>query len=175
MTGPHIVVLGLMGAGKSTVATALATRFARPWRDSDADIETLMGRTGREIAADSALGVGALHSLEEAVLLGALARDEPCVISAAGWVVESEVCRQSLARRATTVWLQAPAEVLRERMATGRHRRTSAPGELEALIARRTPMFHAVATVTLDASLPSDQVISAALAALAAPPPPRTE
>ncbi len=164
--GPHIVVLGLMGAGKSTVASALSARLHQPWRDSDADIETLMGRTGREIAADPNLGVERLHDLEEAVLLGSLARDEPSVISAAGSVVESSVCLLALHRRATVMWLNAAADVLRDRMAAGHHRRSYGPGELEALIKRRTPMFQSVATIVLDASLPAAALIEQATTAV---------
>lgn len=163
---PHIVVLGLMGAGKSTVAEALSAHLKQPWRDSDADIETLTGRTGREIAAAADLGVDRLHDLEEAVLLGALARVEPSVISAAGAVVESALCRMALPRRATVIWLRASADVLRQRMAAGHHRRAYAPGELEALIVRRTPMFESVATVTLDASLSADVLIAQATQAV---------
>jgi shikimate kinase len=165
----HIVVLGLMGAGKSTLASALASRLQRRWRDSDTDIERLMGSTGREIAADPALGVGALHGLEEAMLLGSLATAELAVISAAGWVVESALCREAMRRRATVVWLRAPAALLRRRMASGEHRRTSAPGEVEALIRRRSPLFEAVADIVLDASQRSEALLEQALVDLHAP------
>jgi shikimate kinase len=152
-----------MGAGKSTVASGLAARLEWPWRDSDADIEAVMGCTGRAIAADPTMGVDTLHALEEAVLLGALAASAPTVISAAAWVVESALCRAAMRRRARVVWLRAPVEVLRQRMATGTHRRTSARGELEALVARRTPMFEGVADVIVDALLPPHTIIDHAL------------
>ena len=73
-TRPHIAVIGLMGAGKSTLATAISSALGRVMRDSDVDIETLVGQTGREIALSG--GIDSLHRLEEAVLLGALAATE---------------------------------------------------------------------------------------------------
>jgi len=166
-----VVVLGLMGAGKSTLASALADRLARPWRDSDADIEIVTGRTGRLIAADPTMGLATLHALEEAVLVGALASEAPSVISGAAWVVESPLCREAMRRRAVVIWLHAPLALLRERVATGEHRRTYAAGELEALVARRTPMFESVADVTLDASLPADVLIQRAIDAILSPTP----
>ena len=166
MTQPHVVVLGLMGAGKSTIAERLAARLHRPWRDSDSDIEAATGRTGREVAADPAEGVDALHRLEEAVLLDALATDEPLVISAAGWVVEAARCRVQMRSRAFVVWLQAPADVLRARMATGQHRRASAPNELETLIERRTPLFQSVSDLVLDATDPPDALVAEVLSRL---------
>jgi shikimate kinase len=150
MSRPHVVILGLMGAGKSTLAAQLARYLERPWRDSDADIEARTQRSGREIAADPTQGVDTLHALEEVVLLDTLASDTPSVISAAGWVVESSTCQTAMRRRATVLWLHAPADVLRERMNSGVHRRTMAQGELEALTARRAPLFEHVADAILD-------------------------
>ena len=68
----HIVLVGLMGSGKSTVAAALAAALGVPLRDSDADIERDTGLTGRDIAARD--GIDALHALEARHLLDALGR-----------------------------------------------------------------------------------------------------
>ncbi len=166
LTTAHIAVVGLMGAGKSTLAHAVAQRLGVPWRDSDRDIETLTGRTGRELAADLGVGVDGLHHLEEAVLLGALASYYPLVVSAAGWVVESELCRTIMRHRAHVVWLHAPASVLVERMEAGTHRRTVTEAEVEALAKRREPLFRQVADQTLDASEGVDVLVAALLAGL---------
>jgi shikimate kinase len=160
MTRPHIVVLGLMGAGKSTLASALSDRLDMPWRDSDRDIETLTGRTGRQLSADPTVGVDGLHQLEEAILLGALATPDPTVISAAGWVVESPLCRTIMRHRAMVVWLEAPAPVLVERMQTAAHRRPVSLADVEQLVARREPLFQAVADHVFDATTPVDVIAS---------------
>jgi shikimate kinase len=153
---PHLVITGLMGVGKSTVATAVSRALGRAVRDSDVDIETLFGRTGRAIAADE--GVDELHRLESAVLLGALASDQPLVISAAAWVVEDVRCREALARRARVVVLKAPTDEVLRRIAAGDHRRAMDRRELEALAVRRRPLFDLVADTTVDAVGPVEDV-----------------
>lgn len=164
MTGPghpHVVITGPMGVGKSTTAEAVGARLQRPVHDSDRDIERLLGMTGAQVVAE--LGVDELHRLEEAVLLGALARDEPAVICAAGWVVEDELCRRALRARATVVVLRAPVDELIRRAATEDHRRPLAAAEVEALAARRAPLYEAVADLHLDAMEPTERLADAIL------------
>ncbi|MEM9892184.1 MAG: shikimate kinase [Actinomycetota bacterium] len=159
-----VVVTGPMGAGKSTVATAVADALGVPHRDSDHDLEALTGKPGVQLAAEHDVAV--LHRLEAAVLLGALADDRPTVVSAAASVVEDEWCRMALAARATTVVLTAPVDELLRRAATGEHRRPMTAEELTALMARRQPLFDAVADLTIDARQPADEVAEAVLAHL---------
>lgn len=162
--GRHVVIIGLMGAGKTTVAEAVARHRGWPMRDSDRDIEAATGRLGREVAASD--GVDALHRWEEAVLLDALGRPGPQVVAAAGWVVESAACREAMARSAVVVWLRVGHEELQRRMASGRHRRPLTGAELDAMVARRNPMMAAVADLVVDADGPREQVVGAVLAAL---------
>jgi shikimate kinase len=170
--GPHVAIIGLMGVGKSTTAERLATRLGWPYRDSDRDIEARTGRTGGEIAA--ADGIPALHRLEESVLLDALARDEPTVITAAGSTIESAACRLALGERAMVVWLTLDADSLADRIATGSHRRTMTRSELDALIVRRSTLFAATASHTLDASAPVDSIVNSIVshASIGTVPPP---
>lgn len=162
----HVVVVGLMGVGKTTAARGIAAALGRPLRDSDADVEALLGVTGAALAAQGR--VDDLHAMEEAVLLGALALDEPHVVAAAAWVVESPLCRGALARRATVVHLDLPVEQLRQRIAAGDHRRPIPSDELHAIAERRRPLFDEVADVRIDATLDPEQVVSVALDAIAA-------
>ena len=157
--GPHLVITGLMGVGKSTTAQAVAARRGLPTRDSDQDILALFGRTGAELVAE--VGVDELHRIESAVLLGALADPTPTVISAAAWVVEDQACVEAMARRATVVVLSAPLEELSSRVITGDHRRTIDPAEWSALASRREPLFDAVADLRLETTSPTDQLAEA--------------
>jgi shikimate kinase len=161
-TRRHIVVLGMMGAGKTTVADQLGTRLGRPHRDSDRDIEKITGRTGRQIADED--GVDKLHSLEEVVLLDALASMQPSVISGAGWVIESSRCREAMQRESTIVWLRISAADLRTRVGQGSHRRDLSAAELDQLLLRREPLLLELADIIVDARrTPADIVDDLAL------------
>ena len=156
---PHLVVLGLMGIGKSTTAQAVARARGVAWYDSDADLETTFGKTGGELADE--LGLDELHRLESAALLARLADLEPAVISAAAAIVEDPVCRDSLSHRARVVVLHAPIDEVLRRMATGSHRRVMAEDELVALAERRAPFFAAVSDLDLDATQPTADLVAA--------------
>ena len=160
----HVVVTGLMGVGKTTTARALAAALDVPMRDSDADIETVFGVTGRELV--ETLGVEELHRMEAAVLIGPLAAEEPCVIAAAGWVIEDPMSREAMRRRADVLVLELPIEALVERIKAGDHRRTMSVADLEQAWEVRGPRFEELATATLDASLPTEALVTHALAAL---------
>jgi shikimate kinase len=117
----HIVLVGMMGAGKSSVGRVLARRLDRPLIDSDAVIEQRTGRTVREIWATD--GEAAFRALEAEALTDALEAPEPAVIAAAGGVVLSERNRRALAASgAHVVWLSADVDVLLGRVRNGMHR-----------------------------------------------------
>ncbi|MFA9430702.1 shikimate kinase [Egicoccus sp. AB-alg2] len=161
----HLVLLGMMGAGKTTTGRALADRLGWPLRDGDADLEARTGLTGAQVAARH--GVEHLHHLEEEVLLDALAAGTPNVVAAAGWVVESARCRQALRERATVVWLDVPVADLIRRMAAGDHRRPLDVDAADALLVRRRARFVEVADLHLDARAPTADLVERILAAIA--------
>ncbi|HVW33456.1 MAG TPA: shikimate kinase, partial [Acidimicrobiia bacterium] len=109
MAGRHVVLVGLMGAGKTTVGRALAGLLGRPLVDNDAQIVSATGATVADISA--AAGVAEMRRLESAALTAALASPEPAVITAAaGTVLDADV-RHRLAAP-FVVWLRArPATV----------------------------------------------------------------
>lgn len=118
--GPHLVLVGMMGTGKTTLGRKLAARLDRPFWDSDAEIEQRTGHTVREIF--EADGEAAFRRLEADALSDAVASPVPAVIAAAGGVVISPANRAVLRRAGTVVWLRARPEFLVARTATGRHR-----------------------------------------------------
>lgn len=156
----HVVIVGAMGVGKSTLAERLAAALGRPHLDSDVSIADDTGRTGRGIAAHE--GIDALHELEVTTLLGHLATDQPAVVSAAASVLDAPAARAAL-RSPIVLWLDLPVEALHERIRTGDHRRPIAPGVLAELDARRRPHLQALADHRLDAALSPDQLVTIAL------------
>jgi shikimate kinase len=145
----HLVLVGLMGSGKTTVARIAAERLGRRVIDSDAEIETATGRTVRQIFADD--GEDAFRSLETAALLDALASPVPAVIAAAGGVVLREQNRVALKQaKARVVWLCATPELLAERVISGAHRPLiddDPEGTLQRMQAEREPLYREVADV----------------------------
>jgi shikimate kinase len=151
-----IAVLGLMGAGKTSVASILARRWARPLRDSDIDLEARFGRTAAVLAAE--LGKEGLHDLEAEHLLLALTERPAPVISAAASTVDREDCRHALSHT-LVVWLDGAPADLAARHSLGGHRPLYGDRVLDMLIemdARRRPLFEEVADVRVILDCPAD-------------------
>jgi shikimate kinase len=147
----HVVLVGPMAVGKSTVARRLAARLGWPMRDSDDDLRAERGFSGRELAATA--GVDALHRWESTHLRRSLADATPSVVAAAASVVDDPLCREAVAGQ-FVVWLRAPAATRAAWMTSSGHRRSLGPdpvGALATLDAERTELYEAVADLAVDA------------------------
>jgi len=145
--GRHVVLVGMMGAGKSSVGRALAAELGRPLYDSDEMIEQRAGRSVREIwQAD---GEPVFRALETETLIEALDADEPAVIAAAGGIVLAEANRRALVDSdAYVVWLVAGVELLLDRVRNGMHRPLlddDPEGTLRRLHSEREALYQEVA------------------------------
>ena len=152
-TPRHVVVVGLMGAGKSTVGRRLAALLGWPWRDSDRDIEATTGLTVRELGDRD--GVDGMHALEAQHLRDALAERGPSVISAAASTVDVPECRAAMTEPGVAVvWLRSTPEVLARRFASAdRHRPAfgASPRDLLAeQAARRAPLLASLDPIVVD-------------------------
>ncbi len=114
----HVVLVGLMGTGKTTIGALVAGRLR--WRLVDGDA-LLAAWVGVEAATmRDAAGADALHRAESRILLEALAEDDPSVIAAAASVVDDAACRAALRVPGIAVaWLRADPAVLGRRFAAG--------------------------------------------------------
>jgi shikimate kinase len=143
----HVVLVGMMGTGKTTVARILSERLGRPVLDTDAMIEQRTGRTVREIFAVE--GEDAFRVLETQALLDALASPTPAIIAGAGGVVVREENRAALARSgARVIWLCADPATLVERVKSGVHRPLlddDPAGTLQRMFRDREALYREVA------------------------------
>lgn len=160
-----IVLLGLMGAGKTTIGRLLAERLGWPLDDSDPSIQAREGRTVRELRDE--IGVDAMHALEARHLIEALAAPRPRVVTPAAFVIEVPACRAALGDDGVAaIWLRATPATLAARFWAQPHR--PAYGEdpatfLAAQAARRDPWFQEVATLVLDVDHLTPEAVVAAI------------
>ena len=118
-----IVLVGLMGAGKTTVGRALAERLGFRFLDNDAGIEAEYDANGAELA--DRLGVQELHRIEAAQLTTALDAfgSQEVVVASAASVVDDAASRDRLGGH-TVVWLEADPAYLAARLDGDGHRRS---------------------------------------------------
>lgn len=158
----HLVLVGLMATGKTTVGRILSEALDRPLLDSDAQIEARTGRTVREIWRTD--GEARFRELEAEALAEALDREEPVVVAAAGGVVLSDVNRERLSRSDShVVWLRARTETLLARLqATDDLHRPlldeDPAGTLQRMFDHRSSLYLAVADriVDVDGAVPEE-------------------
>jgi len=137
-----VVLVGLMGVGKSTVGRRLASRLRLPFVDSDAAIEDASGFSAAEVF--ERYGESDFRDGERR-LVARLIEGEVRVIATGGGAFVDPRTRKLLNERAITVWLDAPVEILAER--TGRRntrpllRNSDPKGTLERLSEERRPSY----------------------------------
>lgn len=140
-----IILVGFMGAGKTTVGTALAGRLGLPFVDSDQVIESARGRCVQEIFAQE--GEAAFRTMERSTIAGLLGGPD-AVLALGGGAVEDPSTRELLAGT-PVVFLQTDlAEALARTGADPRRPVLSRP-DLPEVFARRQAAYREVATVTV--------------------------
>jgi shikimate kinase len=112
-TGKPIVLVGLMGVGKSTVGRRLASRLNLPFADADHEIESAAGMTVNEIF--ERFGEPYFRDGERRVI-ARLVDGKPRVIATGGGAFINDETRALILDQALAVWLDAPPEVLAERV-----------------------------------------------------------
>lgn len=147
-----VVMVGMMGAGKTAVGTALARQLGVPFLDSDEEIVRAADRSIAEIFERDG---EPFFRARETEVLGRLLRGQPCVLSTGGGAFLSEGNRQLITGTGISVWLRADLELLWQRVrhkATRPLLRTANPREtLRALYEARLP-FYQMADVAVDSS-----------------------
>ena len=164
-----VVLVGLMGVGKTTVGRRLARELGLPFKDADAEIEIAAGRSVADIFAER--GETEFRAGERRVI-ARLLEGPPVVLATGGGAFLHPETRRMIREKALSVWLRADLDVLVRRV----KRRDTRPllrdadprAVLERLAAERYPIY-AEADLTVDSSeSPHDAAVAAILAALGA-------
>ena len=168
MTGPSrtVALVGMMGAGKSSVGRRLAARLGVAFRDADGEIELAAGCTIAEIF--DRFGENAFRDGERKVIARLLG-DPPHVLATGGGAFIDAATHARLKESAVTVWIRAPVDVLLMRVQRRDNRPLLRGGDpratLEKLLCERTPVY-AQADVTVESddgphSMAVDQIVAA--------------
>ena len=154
-----IVLIGMMGAGKTTVGRRLAARLGRHFVDSDEEVEKAAGMTIEEIfrtrgEADFRAG--------EVRVISRLLQDQGIVLGTGGGAFVNTETRALVKRTAVSVWIKADFELLFQRVSRRSNRpllKTANPREtLQSLIDARYPIYAEADVTVVSRDVPQDQV-----------------
>jgi shikimate kinase len=164
-----IVLIGMMGVGKSSIGRRLGARLGIPFVDADAEIETAAGMSIADIFARH--GEAAFRS-GEARVIARLLNNGPQVLATGGGAVMNPATRTLIQQKGVSVWLSAEFELLLRRISKRKAERpmlqTADPAAtLRALLAEREPIY-AQADLTVESrDVPHDAVVGEIIARLA--------
>ncbi len=158
---PRVVLVGTMGAGKTTVGRRLAEQWGVSFRDSDADVEAAEGRSVADIFVDS--GEAHFRGLERDAVREALASHDG-VLALGGGSVLDPATRELLAGH-RVVFLRVGLSDAADRVGLGVSRPLllgNVRGRIKQLIDERTPVYESVATLVVDTDgIGVDEVVRA--------------
>jgi shikimate kinase len=158
-----IVLVGMMGAGKSSVGRRLAARLGIPFIDADAEIESAAGRTIPEIFAEHG---ESYFRAGEARVIARLLEQGPQVMATGGGAVIDASTRALIREKGVSVWLKADLDVLLKR--TRRRGDRPLADKIKDLLPQREPIY-ALADITVQSrDEPHDTIVDEVVSALAA-------
>jgi shikimate kinase len=171
LSGRSLVLVGLMGCGKSSIGRRLASRLGLPFIDADEEIEAAAGKSIAEIFADH----GEAHFRDgERKVIARLLGNGPQVLATGGGAFMNAETRETIRSRGISIWLRAELPVLMRRVTKRDTRPLLNTGDPEAtmrrLMAERYPVY-ALADVTVESrDMPHDQMVGEIIEVLRAGP-----
>jgi shikimate kinase len=146
-----VILIGMMGSGKSTVGRLLSELTQWPHHDNDDLVLRLFEATPRQILADR--GEAKLREAESEALAMGLEAPAPCIVGAAAGTILDEGNRRTLREAGPVVWLRASATNVEARAVGAEHRPwldTGGLATIQAAVADRDPLYASVAEVTVE-------------------------
>ena len=163
-----IVLVGMMGAGKSSIGRRLASRLGIPFVDADAEIEAAAGMTIEDIFAH--FGEASFRSGEARVIARLLEAGPQVVATGGGAFVHSET-QAVIRRKGISIWLKADFDVLYRRVKRRNDRpllKTADPAEtLRKLLAEREPIYAQADASVHSRDVPHEIIVDEILTAVA--------
>lgn len=167
LNGRTIVLVGIMGCGKSTVGRRLAQRLGLNFLDADSEIERAANKTITEIFAEH--GEPYFRSGEERVI-ARLLQEGPQVLATGGGAFMSEATRNEIAAHGVSIWLKAEFDTVMARV----RRRSTRPllqnpdpeGTMRALMEKRHPVYALAELTVLSREVPHETVVDDIMEAL---------
>ncbi|MDP2623537.1 MAG: shikimate kinase, partial [Actinomycetota bacterium] len=151
-----IWIIGMMGAGKTTVAPLVAARLEYEWVDTDRLVET---RSGMSVVELFGLGEASFRSEEAAAVRSMAGRQ--AVVACGGGVVLDDALVETMRGSGFVVWLDAPAEILLARTIADAERpllSADPEGALRRILEERRWRYEAAAHAAVSAGSSPDQV-----------------
>lgn len=162
-----IVLVGMMGAGKSTIGRRLAARLHLPFVDADSEIEAAAGMTIPEIFELH----GEPHFRDgEARVIARLLEGGPAVLATGGGAFMREETRQRIKHKAVSIWLKADTDVIMRRVRRRADRpllQTADPeGTVARLLSEREPVYRNADLTISSRDVPHDRIVEECIEAL---------
>jgi shikimate kinase len=162
-----LVLIGLMGAGKSSVGRRLADTLGWPFVDSDDEIAAASGCSIADIF--SIHGESIFRDLEARVIMRLLAGEKRVLATGGGAWMQPDI-RKVITEAATSVWLRADLDVLTRRVERRNHRPLLETGDkrsiLRKLMTDRYPIYEEADVIVDSGDGPQEQVVKTIIAAL---------
>jgi len=162
-----IVLIGMMGAGKSTIGRRMAARLKLPFVDADTEIEAAAGMSIPDIFEAH----GEPHFRDgEARVIARLLDSGSAVVATGGGAFMREETRNRIRDKAVSIWLKADAEVIMRRV----RRRSDRPllhtadpeGTIDRLLGEREPVYRGADIMVLSRDVPHEKIVDECIEAL---------
>jgi len=167
LSGRSVVLIGLMGAGKTAIGRRLATRLKLEFIDADTEIERAAGKSVSDIFTDH----GEDHFRDgERKVIARLLGSGPQVLATGGGAYMNEETRNTIEQYGISVWLKGDLKVLMERVVRRDHRPLLKTGDPEAVMKRlmdeRYPVYASADITVQSRDVPHEVIVTEIMNAL---------